>query len=161
MLKLCANGSEISKLSQYVDELRAALFSLQADNDKLKNEVMETRKREQDLRSEQAEVQFTAGLADQRSEELSSYICRNNLRIYRVTEGDNNGSLGREETEETLEECEKKNLSIIRDRLKVDVRKEDIEANHRFGQETAERHIKRNHSQVCVPESVRFHHLST
>ena len=32
MLKLCANGSEISKLSQYVDESRAALFTLQADN---------------------------------------------------------------------------------------------------------------------------------
>ena len=32
MLKLCANGSEISKLSQCVDELHAAVFSLQADN---------------------------------------------------------------------------------------------------------------------------------
>ena len=32
MLKLCANGGEISKLSQYVDESRAALFTLQADN---------------------------------------------------------------------------------------------------------------------------------
>ena len=35
MLKLCANGSEISKLSQYVDELRAVLLSLQADNDRM------------------------------------------------------------------------------------------------------------------------------
>ena len=94
MLKLCANGSEISKLSQYVDELRAALFSLQADNDKLKKEVMEARKREEALKSELAEVRFTAGLADQRSEELSSYRRRNNLRIYGVTEGDNNRSRG-------------------------------------------------------------------
>ena len=35
MLKLCANGSEIPKLSQYVDELRDVLFSLQVDNDKI------------------------------------------------------------------------------------------------------------------------------
>ena len=52
------------------------------------------------------------------------------MRIYGVTEGDNNGSQGGEETEK---ECEKKILFIIRDRLKVDVRKEEIEAVHRFG----------------------------
>ena len=32
-----------------------------------------------------------------------------------------------------LEECEKKILSIIRDKLTVDVRREDIEAVHRLG----------------------------
>ena len=105
MLKLCANGSEISKLLQSVDELRAALFSLQADNDKPTKEVMEARNREEVLKSELLEVRFTAGLADQRSEELSFYIRRNNLRIYGVTEGDNNGSRGGEEKEETSEEC--------------------------------------------------------
>ena len=88
----------------------------------MKKEVMEARKREEALKSESAEVRFTAALADQSSEELSSYIRRNNLRIYGVTEGDNNGSRGGEETSETSEECEKKIPSIIRDRLKVDVR---------------------------------------
>ena len=83
---------------------------------------MEARKREEALKSELAKVRFTAGLADQRSEELYSYIRRNNLKIYGVTEGDNNGSQGGEEIEETSEECEKKIPSIIIDRLKVDVR---------------------------------------
>ena len=60
---------------------------------------MKARKREEALKSELLEVRFTAGLADQRNEELSSYIRRNNLRIYGVIEGDNNGSRGGEETE--------------------------------------------------------------
>ena len=51
---------------------------------------MEARKREAALKSELAEVRFTAGLADQRSEELSSYIRRNNFRISGVTEGNSN-----------------------------------------------------------------------
>ena len=140
MLKLCANGSEISKLLQSVDELRAALFSLQADNDKPTKEVMEARKREEALKSELLEVRFTAGLADQRSEELSSYIRRNNSRVYGVTEDNNNGSRGGEEAEETPEEYEKKILSIIRDKLTVDVRREDIEAVHRLGRKQRKTH---------------------
>ena len=94
---------------------------------------MEARKREAALKSELAEVRFTAGLADQRSEELSSYIRRNNLRIYGITEGDSSWSRSGEEIEETPEKCEKKILSIIRDRLRVDVMRGDIEAVHRLG----------------------------
>ena len=55
------------------------------------------------------------------------------MRIYGVTEDDNNGSRVGEETEETSGECEKKILSLICDRLKVDIRKEDMEAVHRLG----------------------------
>ena len=50
-------------------------------------------------------------------------------------------------------------LSIIRDRLKVDVRKEDIEAVHRLGRK--QQKDMRGHSQVRVPESARFRHPST
>ena len=63
MLKLCANGAEISKLVQTVEELRAAVFTVQVDNDQLRNEGAEAKKREERLKSELAEVRFTAGLA--------------------------------------------------------------------------------------------------
>ena len=42
--------------------------------------------------------------------------------------------MGRRQIEKTPEKCENI-LSIIRDRLKVDVRKEDIEAVHHLGRE--------------------------
>ena len=41
MLKLCANDTEISKLVQTDEELRAAIFTLQVDNEQLKKEVVE------------------------------------------------------------------------------------------------------------------------
>ena len=44
MLKLCAKGTEISKLAQTV-ELRAAVFTLKVDNDKLKKEVAEAKRK--------------------------------------------------------------------------------------------------------------------
>ena len=84
MLKLCANGIEILKLAQTVEELHAAIFTLQVDNDEVKREVAETKKREGQPWSELAEGKFTAGLANQRCEELSNYIRRHNIRIYGV-----------------------------------------------------------------------------
>ena len=41
MMKLCNNGTEISKLAQTDEELRAAIFTLQNDNEQLKKEVAE------------------------------------------------------------------------------------------------------------------------
>ena len=63
MLKLCSDGAEISKLAQTAEELRAAVFTPQVDNDQLRKEVAEAKKREEKLKSELAEVRFTAGLA--------------------------------------------------------------------------------------------------
>ena len=68
MLKLCANGAEVSKLAQTVEELRAALFALQVENDQLRKDVAEAKMIEEKLKNELAEVRFTAGLADQRVE---------------------------------------------------------------------------------------------
>ena len=129
MLKQCANGAEISKLAQTVEELRVAVFTLQVDNDQLRKEVAEVKKREEKLKSELAGVRFTAGLADQRSEELSNYIRRNNIRIYGIQER-NSGSSG---NAETSEECEEKVLSLFRDKLQLNIKKEDTETVHRLG----------------------------
>ena len=48
MLKLCANGIEILKLAQTVEELHAAIFTVQVDNDQLKREVAKANKRERE-----------------------------------------------------------------------------------------------------------------
>ena len=45
-------------------EPRAAIFTLQVDNDQLKKEVTEAKKREEKLKNELEEGRFTAGLVD-------------------------------------------------------------------------------------------------
>ena len=47
-----------------VKEPRAAIFTLQVDNDQLKKEVTEAKKREEELKNEPEEGRFTAGLVD-------------------------------------------------------------------------------------------------
>lgn len=109
MLKLCANGKEISKLSQSVEELRSAVFCLQTENDSLRKVVKELHKREDELKSKLSEIKFIAEMANRKSEELALYIRRNNIRIFGVGET----------TGEKPEECEEKVLSIFSNRLKV------------------------------------------
>ena len=50
-LKLYANGLETSKLAQTVEELHAAIFTVQVDNDQLKREVAKANKREREKKS--------------------------------------------------------------------------------------------------------------
>lgn len=128
MRELRSNRNEISKLQNVIEELRSSLLATQIDNDNLKTEVAAARKREEDLKSKLAEVKFTAELADRRSEELGTYIRRNNIRIFGVPET----SGGR--NEEAAGACEDKMLKLFRDRLKTKVEPGDIEAVHRLGQ---------------------------
>ena len=128
MRKLIANGADIAKLKQFVEELQSSLFNVQLENDKLKEEVAAARKREDELRSKLTEVKHTVDLADRKCEEQGAYLRRNNMRIYGVTEG------GDGKKEEAPEVCEEKVLRLFNDRLKTKVTREDLEAVHRLGQ---------------------------
>ena len=126
MDKLCANGAKISKLSDMVEELKTALFSVQEENEKLRQELTEVRKRELQTATQLAEAKHLAELADRRAEEVSAYVRRSNLRIYGVQEGENGA-------EETGDQCEEKVLSLFNRKLNIAVKREDLEAVHRVG----------------------------
>lgn len=64
MLKLCAKGANISKLVQSVEELCAAVFTLQVDNEQLRKEVAEAKKREEKLKSELAEERLAVSMSE-------------------------------------------------------------------------------------------------
>jgi hypothetical protein len=136
MFKLCANGSEISKLAQTVDELRSALFTVQVENDELKKSVENMRKEQENLQEQLTEARYLAEIADRRAEELDAYSRRNNLRVYGIKE-------------ESEKDCEEKVLNIIQDTLKVNVKKEDVEAMHRLG-------AKKDNNQSSRGIIVRF-----
>ena len=52
MRKLCSNGSEIAKLARSIEETQATILDLQIDNDTLKKELGECKKREDELRDQ-------------------------------------------------------------------------------------------------------------
>ena len=138
MLKLCANGKVISRLSQVIDELRGELHTLQVDNDRLKKEVRGLKEREEDLQEELREVRQRAEVADRNNEQLAAYVRRNNLRIYGIPESEGNRA-----EPETQEQCEKKVLSLLRSKLKLDIRLEDMEVAHRLGRRQPDRQTPR------------------
>ena len=137
MLRPYANGTVISNLAQTVEELRAAISTPQIDNDQVKKKVAEAKKREEKPKSELTEMKFTAGFADQRNEELSNYMRRNNIRIYGVQECNSSNSGGGEDTE-TQDQREEKGLAVFRDKLRRNVKKDNIEVVHRFGRRQQE-----------------------
>ena len=66
MLKLCANGAEIARLVNIQGQMQSTLMSLQLENDKLKKEVAEVKKREEQLTEQVKGAQFLAELADKK-----------------------------------------------------------------------------------------------
>ena len=63
-LNCAQNGAESYKLAQTVEELRAAVFTLQVDNDQLRKEVAETKKKEEKLKSELAEERLAVSMSE-------------------------------------------------------------------------------------------------
>ena len=148
MAKLCAFGKDIEKLTSTVEELKGALFVAREESDALKREVAEARQREEALKDQLKEARQLAETADQRVEDLSAYVRRNNLRIYGLPESDGSKATGGASTQpETTQQCEERVLKMVSDKLKVDISRTDIEACHRVG-------AKRSDSQRCVV--VRF-----
>ena len=127
MTKLCANSSQIARLSDNVEQMRSQILALQMDNDSLRKEVRDAKEREESLKQKVEEMKFSADLIDRRTEELALYTRRNNLRIFGVDEAAGEGSA------ESFEECEQKVLKLFKEKLKVNVSRADIEAVHRLG----------------------------
>ena len=149
MKKLCAFGKEIEKLTSTVEEIKGTLFTVREESDALKREVAEAKQREEALRDQLKEARQLAEAADQRVEDLSAYVRRNNLRIYGLPESDGRKANGGAATEpETAQQCEERVVKMVSDKLKVNINRKDIEACHRVG-------VKRGDSQRGV--IVRFH----
>ena len=125
MQKLCANGEQLEKLSKITEELRAAIFTLQNENDELKREVADSRKREESLRADLRTALHRAQVADDKADFLEQYSRNYNLRLYYVEEPSG----------ETAGQCEETVLNLFTEKMGLrHIRKEDIDAVHRLGE---------------------------
>lgn len=135
MIKLCENGKVIEVLRERVEKLCGDIFDLQQNNDRLQKEVADAKKREVKLISDLQEAKYLAQLVDSKVNDLALYSRRNNLRIYGIQEESKRGDSNRQEQPqlETSQECEQKVLQLFKAQLKLNIRREDIEAVHRLG----------------------------
>ena len=104
--------------------MQATILELQIENDTLKRELGECKKREDELRDQVSQAKLVASLvyADRRTNELDQYIRRNNCRVCGIPE--RNGEKGEEQ-----EVCEEEVLVFfLQNKIKLDIRENDIEA---------------------------------
>lgn len=152
MNKLCQNGEAIDSLTATISEMRATIFTLQNDNDTLKKEVEEGKKRERELKDQVTEVKYVACLAERRTNDLDQYIRRNNLRIYGISEAGE--KVGNDEWESS-EACERKVLQMFRSQLNLDIQEEGIEAAHRLGRRRTDSNTPRGIIVRFISRKVR------
>ncbi|KAK7489603.1 hypothetical protein BaRGS_00013016 [Batillaria attramentaria] len=125
MEKMCHLSGQLSQLNKSVEEMRGEIFCLRKENDELKKDLEHFRKREEKLREIVFEAKQQAAVAERRSNDLEQYTRRNNIRIYGMSETD----------QESAVDCEKKVLRMFKDKLGLaDIKPEHIEACHRVGQ---------------------------
>ena len=71
-------------VKKIVEKLCGDIFALQQDNDRLKKEIAEAKKRKENLISDLHEAKNLAQLADTKVNNLAFFSRRNNLRIWVV-----------------------------------------------------------------------------
>lgn len=125
-------NKKLDSLNNAVDVLKGEVFDLQQDNQQLKTQLGQCKKREEEMQRRIDETAFTAKLAAERSNRNEQYSRRNNIKILFVGETSN--------TFESAEESEKKALTVFHDKLGLrNINADHIEAAHRVGVKQAGR----------------------
>lgn len=131
MRKLCSNEGSLLEIKTSVEELRSDIhcLKLKVENESLRKEVGEEKRKREKLEEDVAEAKHSARVALQRSNDLDQYIRRNNIRIYGLPEKKTSG----DEREEDVEDVEQAVLGIFNGKLGLNIKPVDLEAAHRIG----------------------------
>lgn len=116
-------SDKLKEQEQKVEVLNGEVFDLKSQNDSLRKELEEAKRKQKEVDEQMKEVRFSAKLAVDRSNRNEQYSRRNNVKLLYVEEGDG----------ETAAECEKKVLEVFNDKLGLGLTADHIEAAHRIG----------------------------
>ena len=120
-------STKLDRVAENVEELKGEVFLLKQENDKLKAELSDYKKREEAMQRKVEEAAFEAKLAFESSDRNEQYSRRNNIKILYVEE--------KKDGFETTAECEQKVIRILHDKLQLrNIKPEEIEATHRVGE---------------------------
>jgi len=129
MMKLESNSGKMDKIHTSIERLESSLFTLQLENDKLRQDMSAMKKEGEKVKETAYSASFQAQGADERSNDNEQY-CRNyNLRIYNVPE----------QKDETSKQCEEAVLKLFHEKLKLkSITARDLDAVHRLGQKNSD-----------------------
>ena len=114
--KLDAQKEELERVQGQMHDMRVEWERMRADVEKYKKEAERAKEQAQ-------EAKEVAALALKQVDDLEQYTRRNNIRVFGVVE----------QVGETDVDCEVKILQLAKEKLKIDIRPQDIEAVHRVG----------------------------
>ena len=123
-------NNKLDIMNDTVDSLEGDVFDLQQENSRMKAQLDQCQRREEEMQTRIKEAMFNAKLAEERSERNEQYSRRNNIKLLFMAESAN--------AFESAEESERKALKLFHDKLGLrHIKSEHIEAAHRVGKKNA------------------------
>ena len=123
-------NTKLDLLNDTVESLKGDVFDLQQENARLKAQLDQCQKRQEDMKAQVQEAVFNATLAEERSESNDQYSRRNNIKLFLIEESTDSFELA--------EKSEEKALRVFHDKLGLRyIKPEHIEAAHRVGKKVA------------------------
>ena len=123
-------NTKLDLLNDTVESLKGDVFDLQQKNARLKAQLDQCQKRQEDMKAQVQEAVFNAKLAEERSKSNDQYSRRNNIKLFLIEESTDSFELA--------EKSEEKALRVFHDKLGLRyIKPEHIEAAHRVGKKVA------------------------
>ena len=120
-------NSKLDGVNLIVERLEGEIMDLRIENDKLKEEITKVKLIQENSQEKIKEAHLLASLSHEHADRNEQYARRNNVKIMYVDESES----------ETVEESEKIALKIFRDKLKMNIKPEEIEVAHRVGKKNS------------------------
>ena len=142
------NSFSVNELLTRISTLEGDVFEIVAENKKLKSELKKQNDELNTLKSGLEREKSRCDFLNKSVNNLEQYTRLNNIRIYGLQDTN---------PKETSFQCEQKVLSLLRNKLAVNLKPNDIEASHRLGKfmkegnrPTIVRFVSRKHKDECI-----------
>lgn len=121
-------NKKVGHLTTEVEKMRAEIFELKQENDRLKKDMGTAMETVDGLKSKMREAEFNSKLAQERSNHTEQYSRLWNIKILGIPEKIASGR------GETAADSEKLALALFREKLGLNITPADLDAVHRIGE---------------------------
>ena len=123
--------NKLCSLENALERMRGEMHELAVENEKLRGELKVCRAETETAKQAARNAEKVTLTTRAKLVELEQYGRMNNVRVFGLKESEG----------EMAKECEEKFISLVKNKLKIDIRTEDLEAVHRVGRSGGDRAI--------------------